>query len=282
MIVRSILVFAALSMAYALVIPYAPSARKGLQGGSQWEKNSIKQESVLFGETEQYDVILLGSSIAANIVDIPDHWLNLGMPSRSSIDGAELLVAADIEPRLVIIEANHFNTGTDSISKASNWNPRRYFEAFLTQNKPSHLLLRLLGRLAGIDSGTVASSSLTDNVNKKIYEKVLSKRQKLCAVEMDDQQLADRSIRLESAVKKLNEQGFKIVFVEIPEASETFESVRRTQFRKRFKEMFPDSEFGWFDSFDPSEFKTRDAVHLAPASNKRFTDLLIDFVNSKS
>jgi hypothetical protein len=281
MIVRSVLVFLALSVVYAMLVPLAPTARKGLQGGSQWEKNSIKEETVLFGDLDNYEVILIGSSITASIVDIPENWLNLGMATRSSIDGAELLVAANVEPKVLMVEANHFNTGSGAISAPTAWDPRTFSDSFLTKNKPSHLLLRVLGRLAGIDSGSKTSSKVTDKVNAKIYEKVLEKRQLFCSKEMPGAQLSNLSGRLESAIKILNGQGHQIIFVEVPEAFETADSTLRSQFRDRYLEMFPKKGNHWFDSFDSSEFKTRDAVHLAPASKKKFTELLVDFIDTE-
>ena len=289
MIIRAVTVCIILSLAYCLVQPSLPQARRGLQGGSQWEKNRIREESLVCSN-QDYKVVVVGSSVSARLAYLPDDWFNLSLASYSSIQGLEIICNSEIQPCKILIETNNLNIGTSEYKPLGTIErqAKQRVAAFRTINKPVHSLLRILGNAAGIEGGSakppeyVADVPDKRTVSDKIYQQALDRRLKNDAVPMHENILENRLNRIKKSVNTLKSRGFEFIFMRVPETEETAKTARAKQLASAYRNAFPTSEFGWFDDENNVNlYASNDALHLTPQSALRFSRQLELYVDNQ-
>ena len=287
MIGKSLLVFALLVAAYMAVLPTLPPIQDGFTGGSQWDKNLMKEEELLYKKDASYEAILVGSSISARLIDLPESWFNLAMGGRSSIAGLNTLCNSSVDPCLVIVETNNLNLGASAQDNIVIEQLKKQHPAFLTENKPAHVLLRTLAKFAGMSPGgqrpttnLIPSEPDKRTVSSELYSEMLERRLLICEKTMAQDELAERTSQIKEQVHQLEKRGFQFVFIEIPECEEAFDSPRKSQIRSAYRNMFPVNESRWFDDFENSKlYASNDAVHLTATSSKRFCIALVSYIS---
>jgi len=288
MITRSLLIFALLSIAYVWLAPYAPAPRKGLQGGTQWEKNVMKQEEVVFG-TNKYEVVVVGSSVSGTFHYLPSNWFNLSFASYSSIQGLEIICDSHMEPCVVVVETNNVNFGFTPFPAASGIGrlAKQRLEAFHTKNKPSLVGMRLLGNAMGVRSSATVSPKIEGDsdsitVPEKVFQNAVERRLRGMAFEIPQDELTSRMQRLKSAVDCLVERGFQITFVRVPESAQLVDAPQIIQVQDAFENTFPKFRYDWFsDSSNVTSYASNDAIHLTKESSYRFSLKLVEHVESR-
>jgi len=287
MIGKSLLVFVLLVAAYMATLPMWPPSQDGLTGGSQWDKNLMKEEELLYKKKARFEAIVVGSSISARLVDLPDDWFNLAMAGRSSIAGLSTLCNSSVDPCIVIVETNNLNLGASTEDNIVVEQLKKQHPAFLTENKPAHVLLRTLAKFAGLKPGgqrpttnLIPTHPDERTVSSELFSEVLERRLEICEKTMAEDELAKRTSQIREHVDQLEKRGFQVVFIEVPECEETFDSPRKSQIRSAYRNMFPLNESRWFDDFGNSRFyASNDAVHLTATSAKRFCIALISYIS---
>lgn len=291
MITKSISVFVVLSVSFVVLAASFPSVQVGLQGGSQWDKNKMNAETVIYG-SDRYDVVVVGSSIAARLVELPENWFNLAMPGNSCITGVEVLAHSNLQPCTIVVETNNIKLGNNKDFQddflVSQLKAR--LPAFRAENKPSHLGLRLIAKVLGMRAGDArrVTTEIGDapdqrTVPDELFNTMLSRQLKVCEETLDASDLANRMARLTAAIEKLESRGFHFVLVEVPECSETYATPLRTQIREAIKKAFPDTKYTWFDDQKNHQlYATNDAIHLIPASASRFARKMIVAVSGNA
>lgn len=157
---------------------------------------------------------------------------------------------------------------------------------FWTENKPAHTGLRCLGSITNTRSPEYRPATSPDGrakeeqTNPELFQRLLARLLEEYSTPLDQATLKPRVERLENAARTLRDRGFHFILVEVPECIETYDSLQRTQFREQFRQLFPVDQIVWFTDFDrDNEFVSSDARHLSPASARRFTQKLVDFIN---
>lgn len=287
MIGKSLFVFVLLTAAYMAMLPMLPPSQEGLSGGSQWDKNVMKEEEILYKKNARFEAIVVGSSIAARLVDLPESWFNLAMGGQSSIAGLSTLCNSSVDPCIIIVETNNLNLGASAQDNIVVKQLKKQHPAFLTENKPAHVLLRTLAKFAGMSPGgqrpttnLIPTQPDEITVASELFSEVLERRLVICQKTMPQDELAKRTSQIKEQVNQLEKRGFQFVFIEIPECAETFDSPRKSQIRSAYRNMFPLNESRWFDDFENSKFyASNDAVHLTATSAKRFCVALISYIS---
>ena len=290
MIIKSLAVFVVVSVLYLWAAPKFPSPQVGLQGGSQWDKNRMNAEAILYG-VERYDVVVVGSSIAARLVDLPSNWFNLAMPGESSIAGVELLVRSNLPPCTVALETNTMRLESDEefYDGFVSSKLKKRFPALRSQNMPSHVGLRIVAKTLGFRPGDArrTKNEFDDQpdrrtVSDELFGQMLRRRLEVCREIVDPTEIAVRLDRLKLAVEKLEARGFDFVLIEFPECNETYDTLLRIQIRNAMKRTFPVSEYRWFDDQENHHlYTTNDAIHLIPESGARFASKVVDIVETR-
>jgi len=245
----------------------------------------MKEEQVLYKQYE-YEVVLVGSSISAKLVELPEGWFNLAMGAQSSISGLRTLCESQITPCIVVIETNNLNLGRESNQNFLTDQLKHTHPAFLTENKPSHVALRALAKLAGLKAGSqrvptnlVLSEPDRVTVSQELFKKMLDRRKAACKVAMDPSEFNKRIEQVKTSVDELEARGFKVLFVEVPECLQTYESLRKTQIRAGYQSSFSIDRYDWFNELENIHFyASNDAIHLTANSAKRFSMALVERV----
>ena len=285
MIAKSLLTFLLLAACYMLLLPYSPPAVSGLTGGSQGDKNKIREEHLLYKDHD-HEVVLVGSSITATLVDLPESWYSLAMPGRSSITGLDVICESNIAPCTILIETNVLKSKRHSPDNFLNKQLKKTHSAFLTENKPAHAGLRLLAKLAGFKPGSqrvttdlVLSKPDKITVSQKLFSRMLDRRKVFCSELMDVTELENRINQIKTSVETLEARGFQVLFIEVPECPQTLNSARKTQIRDAFHSTFPIDKYDWYDDLENiNYYASNDGIHLTANSAKRFRLALIEYI----
>ena len=282
MIIRSLLVCLFLAVAYSCVLPLLPPPSKGLQGGSQWEKNRIREESLVC-QDRQFEVIVVGSSIAGTLNGLPDDWFNLSMASFSSIQGLEILCNSSAKPCLVLIETNVLSGSQYKTLGPVEVEIKRRLASARTGNKPAHSMLRLLGSTFGIRGDGVRVPQFQPDVpdsrtvSEEFFQNALQRRLKIVSQEIPADSLKSRLENVFNSVDTLMKRGFRFAFFLAPETPETFDTVGTKQLLAAYRGKFPPDQFVWFDDDVNAEmYASNDARHMTPQSALRFSKKLIE------
>ena len=271
-----------------LLLPFSFPAVPGLTGGSQWDKNKMKEEHLLYKEHD-YEVVIVGSSITGTLVDLPESWYNLAMAGRSSITGLDVICESNINPCTVVIETNVLKSNQRSSDNFLNKRLKKEHSAFLAENKPAHVGLRTLATLAGFKqrsqrpiTNLVLSKPDEITVSNELFSGMLDRRKMADSKLMDASKLKDRINKIKNSVEALEARGFKVLFIEVPECHQTLNSLRKTQIRDAFHSAFPLDKYNWHDdSKNINYYASNDAIHLTANSAKRFRLTLVEHVTGQ-
>src|SRR5690349_21518029 len=149
LIVKSLVICLALFAAYHVALKRLPARlRSGNGAGSQPERNLIAAENYLY-TGKNPPVVIVGSSIAERLHDLPGDWYQLTFPGGNVFTGMEIILRSGKHPKYVLVETNVLNMDPDrqmldTLSYPVLKDARNKLPALLEQNKPSHVLVRAL------------------------------------------------------------------------------------------------------------------------------------------
>src|SRR5438552_16364939 len=101
LIVKSILICFVLFAAYHLVVKRLPARlQAGGGAGSQPERNLIATENYYYTRKNP-PVVIVGSSIAERLHDLPGDWYQLTFPGGNVFTGMEVILRSNKRPKYV-------------------------------------------------------------------------------------------------------------------------------------------------------------------------------------
>jgi hypothetical protein len=105
MVIRSVIVFSALFLAYNIALVFFEPDARSFQ--NQWQRNAAVAEDYVH-HAGSIDVVLVGSSMVAKLEDemLDPGYYNLRFAAGSSSTGLEIIIRAWKLPCAVLIETN--------------------------------------------------------------------------------------------------------------------------------------------------------------------------------
>jgi hypothetical protein len=265
LLIRSILVFAALLAAYNLVLRSYPAAARFQ---NQEGKNVSVAEDYILDEKSN-DIVIVGSSMSARFD--PDalgpRFTNLSLSGGSAATGLEIIRRRGRPPRVVLIEINRL-AELDSSFVENRFDPitlffKKHLPSARVRNQPINLLLGFLKQ------GTRKDSSEADPKN---YANLLAARREIFRQVSDESAVRNSIPRLTEAVDSLSVLGVVVVFFRMPVHRDLADSPKMKALAKEYHEAFPVPRYLWLDTI-AGEFPTLDGVHLVGRGAVRFSSL---------
>jgi hypothetical protein len=269
--------------ATALLITYSllGSMRllKPSTGVNQWQSNIIKIQNYSHQQHLKIDVILVGSSIAANIPaeSIGDNNLNLALNGGCSQTGLEAVIRQAVKPKILLVEINNtINRKIDKQIVESNYNPvlyafHHYLPSFREEYKPSsQLILRLEELRSKLKQGNrlVAQpkneQQLTTNhrnlTGQILAQAIQDNSKPLSAAEKSI--LSTEAQYIKSQISKIERDGTQVILFNVPGDSQLENTLAVKQSQVLMKDLFPDRSFDWLPAPPSRQWATDDGVHL--------------------
>jgi hypothetical protein len=189
----------------------------------------------------------------------------------------EIVERSNKTPRIVLVETNVLTVARDARLLDSLFFPivsqaRGRFPSLREQYKPSHVLVtELPGGKTKPSTGGLTGDRFAEQVNRRLAELRVAPR---------PDALDDIAQRLATSVKRLQAKGCRVVFFEVPEYPQSEHLPKPEALRAKLHELFPEDKYAWVPHVDPGDFQTTDAVHLDPASAKRYAQIVAEFVTT--
>ena len=275
--------------------------RIGGNAGSQHEQNVIRSETFAYAPSNPR-VVVVGSSIANRLKDLPRDWFNLSFNGGSAFTGLEMIGRCGKTPDVVLIETNMLLLPADEQQLRELFTPGVYEArrrmAFLAETNKPHLVAqralisgeeKAAGRDQPIRVASSASTASQNDLEGDAAETVLSREQFEMLAARRAGELADaldsasleRIVRdLQRHVADLEKRGVRVLFFEMPEHAEFADMPRPTSVRRRLRETFPETRFSWVSDVDRTTYRTTDFVHLTATGSKRYAEVLKTHVAS--
>jgi hypothetical protein len=284
LILKSLVVCLALFAAYHVALKRLPARlRSGNGAGSQPERNLIAAENYLY-TSKNPPVVVVGSSIAERLHDLPADWYQLTFPGGNVFTGMEIILRSGKRPRYVLVEANVLNMDPDrqmldTLSYPVLKDVRNKFPALLEQNKPSHVLVRALhGR--GAQKSESASAAGADPVSAAFFDELVRRRLNELSEPPSPQRLDEIMARLHAQVDALQKRGIQVIFFEVPELAQAEDRPLKATIRERVQREFPEPKYHWIPMPDATAYRTTDAVHLTSDSARRYCAVMSGYLAS--
>jgi hypothetical protein len=295
-ILKSFAVCVVLLGAWHVLVNRLPTKyRVGGNAGSQHEQNVMRGETFVYA-TSQPRVVIVGSSIANRLKDLPRDWFNLSFNGGSAFTGLEMISRAGKVPQVVLIETNMLLLPADEKQLSELFAPGIYHArrrlAFLVEtNKPHLVAQRALisgeERTATREQPKSGASSPAANgdtelepdaagsvLSREQFDLLEARRAGELAEPLDSSTLQRIIGDLRRHVAVLEKRGVRVVFFEMPEYADFREMPRPTSVRQRLLHAFPDSRYSWVTEVDCATYRTTDFVHLTAAGSKRYAEVL--------
>lgn len=269
MIKRSIIIALAMVVLYNLLL-LSPRVRSLYSVQSQWQNNLITaQRYELANPAPQ--IVIVGSSLAANLPSkqLEPEIYNLSFAGGSAFTGLELIEAAKVKPKIVVIEMNVLGRKSDRdiIQNASR--PvfscvRVHSLAFQEQWQPANLLggritRTPLEKLCGLK---VRFASDKQHTNPDMFNRLLTIVQTNNSTPLEPARMADQLATLRKHVETLEKEGVRCVFLEMPVDSTVASLPRCTSIRAKVLEEFPVTRYQWINPDRNHAYATTDGQHL--------------------
>jgi hypothetical protein len=298
-ILQSFAVCVVLLGAWHLAVNRLPTKyRVGGNVGSQQEQNVIRGETFVYA-TQQPRVVVVGSSIANRLKDLPRDWFNLSFNGGSAFTGLEIIARSGKSPKVVLIETNMLLLPADEQQLRQLFTPGVYQArrrlAFLAETNKPHLvaqraLIERDEKTASPARPAPGASSPAEPTEPDAAETALSREQYESLsvrragelADAIDAKTLDRIVRdLKHHVANLEKRGIEVVFFEMPEHAPFADAPRPTSVRHKLKEAFPEDRYAWVPDSDRATYRTTDFVHLTAAGSKRYADVLKSFLSTQ-
>ena len=278
LILKSLVICLALFAAYHVALKRMPARlRSGGGAGSQPERNLIAAQSYYYTQKNP-PVVIVGSSIAERLHDLPRDWYQLTFPGGNVFTGMEVILRSGKRPKYVLVETNVLNMDPDrqlldTLTYPVLKQARNKFPALLEQNKPSHVLVRALNR------GPKETAS-ADPASGAFFDELVRRRLKELAEPLPPERLDEIMGRLHAQVDALQKRGIQVIFFEVPELAQAEDRPLKLCIRERVRREFPEPRSHWIPMPDATAYRTTDAVHLTSDSARRYCGVLSEYLAS--
>ncbi len=266
MIKRSLVIFAILFVLFNIAATYTQPDDKYAQ--SDFQRNMIKADQYIYSHHD-YNAVILGSSLAYRIpTDSLPGFYNLALSGMSIYDGGAVLLSRKTLPKTVFIEINIIQRPKSESFSDEFESPvysfiKRIFPALRTENQPVILIKKGINELKTKKHIVLKRNNKATPRNIYMPDRLFKP---LLAIQVKeysnrDTVLTNQSIELLNAlVKDIEARGSKVVFFEMPVNPIIQQSPKATLIRAMVAKNFP---YHQFIAAPPTQFKTRDGLHLA-------------------
>ncbi len=303
-ILKSFAVCVVLLGAWHVLVNRLPTKyRVGGNAGSQHEQNVIRGETFAYAPSNPR-VVVVGSSIANRLKDLPRDWFNLSFNGGSAFTGLEMIGRCGKLPEVVLIETNMLLLPADEQQIRELFTPGVYQArrrmAFLAETNKPHLVaqralitgeetaarpkrpVRIASSASGVNVKDLEADAAEAVLSREQFEMLAARRADELAHALDSASL-DRIVRdLQRHVAHLEKRGVRVVLFEMPEHAEFGDMPRPASVRRRLREAFPESRFWWVVDVDRTTYRTTDFVHLTAAGSTSYAEVLKAHVASQA
>ncbi len=263
MIKRIAITTLVLLFGYALVIHFHNDALNAGQYSEQ--RNIIKAERYLYGNTDTLQGVIVGSSLAERIdVDSMRGIYNLAFGGYGAQDGLKILLTKKTIPPLVFVETNFsFNEVKESFQK--NFDPdfaypeKLYIPILRSGNQPLSVVLGTLRNRK--KPKKVIDTSMNNTENGSIFKTML-KIQKKAFSHLDTNMIKTSLLQLKGYVNAVEKRGSKVYFLQMPVNKALLDLPLSKAIRAGYARNFPDAKYVPIPDSLISVCKTADGIHL--------------------
>jgi hypothetical protein len=248
---------------YTLVIHFHNNSRNAGQYSEQ--RNIIKAERYLYGNTDTLKGVIVGSSLAERLVVDSIHGIyNLSFGGYGAQDGLKILLTKKKIPPFVFIETNFsFNHVREDFQK--NFDPnfeypeKLYLPILRSENQPVSLAL---GKLRSRKKAKkVIDISMNDTENSPLFTTMLGKQEVLYN-HPDTNKMKKTFLELKAYVNAVEKRGSKVYFLQMPVNKALLDLPLSKAIRAGYARNFPDAKYVPIPDSLTSNFATADGIHL--------------------
>ncbi|MGZ4961794.1 MAG: hypothetical protein ACXWBP_07380 [Limisphaerales bacterium] len=271
MLKRSLIIALAVLVVYNVCL-LSPRFRNFYSIQSQWQNNLITAQKYALANPAP-DVVLVGSSLAAQMPkkSLEPGVYNLSFAGGSMFTGLELIESAKVKPKLVAIEINVISKKSDqqvieNVSRPVFAWLRGFAPAFQEQFQPANLVAGRLTR-APIEKISEIKSRFSHKETKQesdIFKRMLNIALENNSTPVEPALMSEQLAALHQHVKRLQKQGVRCAFVEMPVDSKLAKATRCTEIRTKLLEDFPPTQYQWIIPEQNHNYATTDGQHLQP------------------
>lgn len=242
---------------------------------NQGQDNLIKAQKFIYSNTKDQKIIIVGSSLSANLTmqKLPN-ITNLAYSGCSIFDGLYMIKHSQKNPDVVLIETNFLQRAGDkqfqeSIYSPVNYFSRKYIPILREEKQPltnlgKFLLYSILKPLhAGLNNSEESAKKNNKSYSSEnsMLEKLLPDIIKKNSIPFSENILEDRITELSSYVRYLKKLNTKVIFFEIPVNYHLTNSKQQVAIREAFLTAFP-KETNLYINLPDTSFITTDGWHL--------------------
>lgn len=256
MIKKSILLFFILLGIHALIVWAYPSIGMAT---NQWQDNLVKAQTFLYAE--KADTAMVGTSLSARIIrDSIPMVKSVSFGGCSVEDGLRIISHKKPLPDYVLVETNLiFQEGNkELVSRLTEGTMpviRERIPSLREQYEPICLVASLLMKASHINPQAGMAIVDTLLLNESIKHKIAEDKIR------DDATIAERLSAVRTLTSRLESQGVKFVFFEMPVNEKLIHLKEYEQTRKVVKEAFPPNKYHYLPT-DTTKYLTTDGIHL--------------------
>lgn len=244
------------------------------------QRNVVKAEEYLFESQQNFDTLILGSSMSSRILldKMPAGCRDLSFAGLSAREGLELVTISGRTPKLMLIEINTLGRRESgppflkSVSDGPIWHLAKTYFPFIRQKYRPVGVAKALFRdwRFGQNTPVVSESAFkVDSVVRKKTIQEFTTNQEI----IPDAQLKKLFEVTRSQVEALRKRGTRVIFFEIPMEPELNDLAMARSIRQFTQVYFPESAYHHI-SLPNDRYTTTDGVHLTYNESARFTAYL--------
>lgn len=293
MIRNSLLVALALLVIYQLVQPRLPHRFYLVQG--QRREGFLTAQNFVY-RSHQETNLLLGSSMTMMLSQsiLGPGFYKLSFGGGTPLTGLEIIRRSGVKPAVVFIEINNILANQDEELLKDLFGPvafplRRGLSSLREEGRPSNYLAgaleatvrkmcRWCSRPRAAGPAPTGAPAPEKPLDPKQFEQLLRIQNEAQEHAPPPELLHSQVNRLAEQVDAVSRQGVACVFVEMPNHPAIARLARPTAIRTAMEERFARTKYRWFPS-EPSQYATRDGIHLTRVDADRFSKAIVDYVN---
>ena len=288
MIKRSMLVGAAVILAWHLIMPLLPRAFYTIPGMQR--ANHLHAQHFVH-DTPDGARVIVGSSMSERLdaSALGEDHVKLTFPGGGPFTGMEIVRGTGRFPPVLWIETNVIIRDAEADLLADTLSPwrmklREASPVFKERGRPSEYgvgflkaavgkVCKLSSKLLGEKPVPVVDQGLAGPVLAEIME---ANRDHLSKVP-EPAGLAERVGRMAARVDELSRMGCKVVFYEMPIDQSLENLAEPAAVRKAMKARFPSDQYLWLDLGREAPWQTTDGIHLVPDEADLVVRKMLDF-----
>lgn len=278
-LIRLLIFLLLIFVCYSCLLYFLPAYNSG---AAAWQDNIIKIQRYVFSEhTAKY--VVVGSSEMARvpIEKKSSEWANLGLQSKSSQTGLEIVcrkVQKGEKPRIVWIEMNNtLLKGLDQelVGKTAWWHDMPLLREY---DRPDAIIGFILYNIKNWKDAHVGiRKDEPQLLNTRILKRVI----KQFDTPLDEEQYYALLLAMKENIDFLRAQDVGVILCIPPNAPEIKNCKKMLAIRRICYEVYPPEQYTW-QEFDWSQYYyTEDGVHLQEESADKFADLLVSITEQE-